>query len=158
MDRARDVEHSRRRVQRDRVAPIPQVDTVPQVDADEAGQPPHRIAQAIEALVVEHRHGHDVELRMCERRCFVGLRRGDDRRQLDAGGCDLGPHRLELVERRVRSVAEHDRVGVAQDAEQRPAAAAVVGAPSISPGISTSCTSTPPIRVSAGTGRVVVNA
>ena len=31
-------------------------------------------------------------------------------------------------------------------------------APSIRPGISTSCTRTPPIRVSAGTGRVVVNA
>ena len=59
--------------------------------------------------------------------------------------------------RRRRSRAVHDRVGRPKHAKERPAAAAIVSAPFDQPGISTSWTSTPPIRVSAGIGRRVVN-
>ena len=55
-------------------------------------------------------------------------------------------------------MAEDDRVGATKHADQRTAAAAASLAPAIRPGISTSWMSTPLIRVSAGTGRVVVNA
>ena len=53
-------------------------------------------------------------------------------------------------------MAENHRVGAAQDPDQRTAAPRPSLACSIRPGISTSCTSTPSIRVNAGTGRVVV--
>ena len=74
-----------------------------------------------------------------------------------SGGRHLGHDGAELVDRSGRVVAVDDGVGATQHAEQRPSPAAVLGAPAISPGISTSWTSTPPIRVSAGTGRGVVN-
>jgi hypothetical protein len=53
--------------------------------------------------------------------------------------------------------AVDDRVRRAQDAEERPSPAAVLVGALDQPGISTSCTSTPPMRVSAGIGRRVVN-
>ncbi len=119
MDRVRDVLDGRSRVQRDRL--VVRLAPVPEEDAHEAGQPPDLLAQAVEALVVEHRDRYDVELR--ERRDarvfdLVCLRQRDQRRQLDARGLDLRAHDRQLLRRRARRVAEHDRVRVPEDAEQ----------------------------------------
>jgi hypothetical protein len=89
---------------------------------------------------------------------LVALRRGKQAGQLDLRGGDLGADRLELVERPVAGMAPEDRVRVAKHAEERAPAAAVLAPLLDQPGISTSCTSTPPMRVVAATGRVVVKA
>src|SRR5512133_4104207 len=63
---------------------------------------------------------------MLGRRRLVALRRGEERGQLDPGGGDLVPDRLQLLEGAVAGVTEEDRVRVAEHAEQRTAAAAVL--------------------------------
>ena len=64
---------------------------------------------------------------MLGRRRLVAFRRGEERGQLDPGGGDLVPDRLQLLEGAVAGVTEEDRVRVPEHAEQRAAAAAILG-------------------------------
>ena len=58
---------------------------------------------------------------------LVGAGRGEDGRLVDAGERDLGQDRRELVGIGVGPGAVDDRVGRAEDTEQRPSATPVVG-------------------------------
>jgi hypothetical protein len=150
---------------RERVRLLVLLTRAAQVDADEARELPELLAKPVEAAVVED---------------------GDaDRRQAQPFR-DLGnPLRLGLVEpSSTATIARLSMPATSSSArtERRPSSGAVASwqstiasalrrtpssarppprssvAPSIRPGISTSCTGTPWIRVTAGTGRVVVNA
>jgi hypothetical protein len=60
-------------------------------------------------------------------RRLVALRRRHDGRQVDPGRGDLVADDLELLDGAVAGVAPEDRVRVAEDTEQRPAASAIFG-------------------------------
>jgi len=100
----------------------------PEADADQAGQPPDRLAETVQAPVVEHRHvdavvvGQNLES-LTE---LVGLRAHQDRALLDPGRSDLALDDLEGCRRLVRRVTKDDRVRVPKHAEQRAAAATVL--------------------------------
>ena len=136
-----------------------------QPHADHAGQGPDRFAERLEGRFVQHRNRDDGEIGEgggqtvdCPGRCLVGLRCGEECRLVDPRCRDLGSYRLEFRNIALRANAVHDRVGAAEHTEQRPATTTVVRCALDEPGISTSWTRTPPILVSAGTGRSVVNA
>src|SRR6185312_13867346 len=98
---------------------------VAEVDAHEPGQRPQLVAQPLEARVVEHRNRYDAEAAMLRRRRLVALRGGEQRGQLDPGRRHLATDRVELLDGPVAGVAPEDRVGVAEDAEQCAATAAI---------------------------------
>ena len=79
---------------------------------------------------MEPRKGGDERLRAH----LVRLRCREQRRLLDPRGLELGEHGAQLVGRRGDVVAEDDRVGAAQDADQRASAAAVLARPRDQPG------------------------
>ena len=89
---------------------------------------------------------------------LVELCHGDQRALLDPGRFEFGTDRPELRDRRVRRVAEHDRVGAAQDAEQRLAAAAILGGTRNQAGDLDELHAAVVDSLTDGTGRVVVNA
>ncbi len=106
----------------------------PQSDPDQTGQPPDRRPDGIERRLVENRHGDDLEIRYGRRQALertrgrlVRTRRRDERRLVDAGRRHLGPDDRELGGVAVSPAAVHDGVGEAQDAQERPSAATVVG-------------------------------
>ena len=101
----------------------------PRVDADQAREAPDRLAQPLEAPVVEdgdrdHLHvrgGAEIGLLH-----LVGLRERKERGLLDPRGRNLQPDDVERGGRLVGGTAEHDAVRVSEHAEERAAAAAVV--------------------------------
>ena len=133
VDRIGDVGDGRRRG-RARAAPASTIAVLAQVDADQAGECPDARRGTRRA---RRRRGPRPRARRgiveAPRRArwllvggLVGARRGDERRLVDAGDGDLGEDGLELGGIAVRSRAVDDRVGRAQHAEQRPAAAPIV--------------------------------
>ena len=122
MDRSRDVDDRRRRTKRKRLRLV--VAGTSQEHADQPGEVPDRLSESVEAPIVEHRNAE----RARRGGCLVRLRRHDQRRQVDAGGAQLVPNRIEPRGAR-RFVAENDPVRAAQDAEQRAPAAPVLGGP-----------------------------
>ena len=138
---------------------------VPEAHLDQPGELPDRGAQRIQRGVIEHRHGEHGQLgeggRERQRRIAVDLVRTgdrDDRRVLDL----RAGHLVITVRSSAGSVPARAQYTIASAVRRTPSRARPPprssAAPSISPGISTSWTRTPPMRVRAGTGRRVVNA
>ena len=121
-----------------------------EVDPDQAGQAPRGIAEGLEAASsrtdtgTTSRSGNASRMRaMAPLPRLVGAGRREEGRLVDAREGDLGHDRPEFVGIGVGPGAVDDRVGGAQDAEQRPPPTPVVVGARDEPGISTSWTRTP---------------
>ena len=114
---------------------------LPQAHPDQAGQRPHGGPERVERRLVEHRHAQDAASSGTPRQTpdgavlgLVGARRREEGRLLDAGLGDLVDDDRELGRIGARPAAVDDRVDRPQHAEQRPAAAPVVGRTADQPG------------------------